>query len=95
MEIRLVNESAGVVGHVTIKYNNETDMWEVTPYFDNSGGVGDTEKFPSESSAFYDARGKINALKYECEEDFRKRYSKEPVGVMSETGFTIQEVEGE
>lgn len=96
MEIRLVNESAGVVGHVEIVHNRKTDMWDVTPYFDNLGEATATPiSSESESWARQHADDLVSEMKKECEDDFRKRYGQEPVGVMSETGFTIQYVEDE
>jgi hypothetical protein len=91
MEIRLVNESAGVVGHVEIMYNTASRQWETSTYFGNAEN-GSIVQCPSSSSAYELGLRLVKEFEKECEDDFRKRYGEEPKGVMSKTGFTIQEV---
>lgn len=89
MEIRVWDEEGLLVGFCTIKPKG--DDYEISTY---PNGVHDLNHIvESEETAIGAARVICEQWKERAEMEYRQQHGVNPVGVESETGFTIQEVE--
>jgi len=89
MEIRVWQENGDLVGYCEIKPKGEE--YELTVY--PPAGPSIDVPFASEDGAKHYAHGICEKWKEYAEKEFEQMHGEKPVGVMSETGFTIQEVE--
>lgn len=96
MEIRIWNETGDLVGHCKV----DGTVVHFFPEFEGAYGAAQSHvkgefviPFATEELAVANARHICEQWKGQAEKAFEEMHGEKPVGVMSETGFTIQEVE--
>lgn len=98
MEIRVWSENGDLMAHAVIRkvtMEHDVESWEVEPHPFYAEESTEVTHWPTESMAVRHANQEAARWKQEAEDDFTEQHGEKPTGVMSETGFSIQEVEDE
>lgn len=93
MEIRVWNEAGDIVGYCVVK-EDEKEAGCVNLELYPGGTYEETISGTSWDLAVFTAQQKCEKWKKEAEAEFERIHGEKPKGVMSETGFYVQEVEG-
>ena len=95
MEVRVWCENGDLVAHATVSYVADDDVWMVESHpFSTDEKTPDTI-WGTREAAHVAAMNHAERWRREAINDYFERHGDYPVGIMSETGFTIQEVEDE